>query len=624
MPRAKSSSSAATQVAGVLRTLPPGTQLLDTARPDDENTDSLLFTDPVRTIEAWSAAEVGPALAALDAAVQEGYYVAGALQYEAGYGLEPGLFDAPPAGHHPLLWMGVYAQPMRLTPSAVAEALRALYQEQAEVGPPAFGLTREAYRRRIADAKHKIKAGEVYQINFTDAVTANVRGAPAALYARLRAAQPVPYGALINTGYEHLLSLSPELFFRREGERLWTRPMKGTVRRGRTAAEDAAHHAWLADDAKSRAENLMIVDLLRNDLSMCCTPGSVRVPALFTTEQHPSVIQMTSTVEGHLRPEISYEELFRALFPCGSITGAPKLRAMQHIRRLERGPRGAYCGAIGYVAPGDRAVFSVAIRTLSVHEGEARMGTGSGIVWDSDADAEFDECLLKARFLEDAVDSEQEPPLTLIETMRWADGEVALLERHLQRMANSAAYWGLPFTPDAFRAAVAEAAPPAGSPPHRLRVVCEARPGATRTHLAATATPHTAPPLRTVGIASTRIDPENPYRYHKTNRRAVYDRALAEAQAAGWDEPLLLNTRGQVCEGARTNVFIRQGEVLLTPPDHCGLLPGVYRAHVLATHPMAREDVLYPADIAAADAIYVCNAVRGWQAVTLQSEPVPS
>jgi len=491
------------------------------------------------------------------------------------------------------------------------------------MAPPAFGLTRSAYRRRLADAKRKIRAGEVYQINFTDVVSASVQGTPAALYARLRAAQPVAYGALLNTGYEHLLSLSPELFFRRDGSRLWTRPMKGTIRRGRTATEDAAHHAWLANDAKSRAENLMIVDLLRNDLSMCCTPGSVRVPALFATEQHPSVIQMTSTVEGHLRSGISYEALFRALFPCGSITGAPKLRAMQHIRRLEREPRGAYCGAIGYLAPDDRAVFSVAIRTLSIREGQARMGTGSGIVWDSDADDEYDECLLKARFLEDAVDSAYEAPLTLIETMRWADGEVALLERHQRRMAESAAYWGMTCKEDAFQAAVAEAVPPADAPPHRLRVVCEGRAG-QHARFTVTATPHTAPPLRTVGIASNRIDPENPYRYHKTNRRAVYDRALEEARAAGWDEPLLLNTRGQVCEGARTNVFIRRGGALLTPPTHCGLLPGVYRAHVLAANPAAREAVLYPGDIAAADAVYVCNAVRGWQPVTLQDEPVPS
>lgn len=606
-----------------MRTLPPGTQLLDTARPDDENTHSLLFTAPVRTIEAWSAEEVAPALTALDTAVQEGYYVAGTMQYEAGYALEPDLFDAPSTGNRPLLWMGVYARPIRLSPSAVAEALRCLDQEQADMAPPAFGLTRSAYRRRLADAKRKIRAGEVYQINFTDVVSASVQGTPAALYARLRAAQPVAYGALLNTGYEHLLSLSPELFFRRDGSRLWTRPMKGTIRRGRTATEDAAHHAWLANDAKSRAENLMIVDLLRNDLSMCCTPGSVRVPALFATEQHPSVIQMTSTVEGHLRSGISYEALFRALFPCGSITGAPKLRAMQHIRRLEREPRGAYCGAIGYIAPDDRAVFSVAIRTLSIREGQARMGTGSGIVWDSDADDEYDECLLKARFLEDAVTGANEPPLTLIETMRWADGEVALLERHLRRMAESAAYWGLTCKEDAFQAAVAEAVPPADAPPHRLRVVCEGGAG-QHARFTVTATPHTAPPLRTVGIASNRIDPENPYRYHKTNRRAVYDRALEEARAAGWDEPLLLNTRGQVCEGARTNVFIRRGGALLTPPTHCGLLPGVYRAHVLAANPTAREAVLYPGDIAAADAVYVCNAVRGWQAVTLQDAPVPS
>jgi para-aminobenzoate synthetase/4-amino-4-deoxychorismate lyase len=239
----------------------------------------------------------------------------------------------------------------------------------------------------------------VYQINLTAPVRFRFEGEPLALYRRMRRRQPVPYGAFLNLGDgRRVLSASPELFFRRDGARVWTRPMKGTVRRGASPEEDQRLRRALAADEKNRAENVMIVDLLRNDLSVCCEPDSVRVPELFSVEPYETVSQMTSTVEGRLKPDTGYADLFRALFPCGSVTGAPKLRAMRRIRRLEKEPRGVYCGAVGFAGPRE-AAFNVAIRTVELAGAEGRMGIGSGVVWDSDPDTEYEECLLKAAFL---------------------------------------------------------------------------------------------------------------------------------------------------------------------------------------------------------------------------------
>jgi para-aminobenzoate synthetase/4-amino-4-deoxychorismate lyase len=390
----------------------PGTVLLDAARADpdrpaaEQQRRALLFERPERVLTARRRAEVPGVLAAVDEATAAGRFVAGFVGYEAGYAFEPAVFPerraaAEPEGPPLLLWLGVYDRPQGLAPAMVEEALA----EDASPEPPQvedarFAITRAAYRDKIAEVKSAIRAGDVYQINFTAPMRFRAEGDPPALYRRMRRRQPVPYGAFLNIGDgRRVLSCSPELFFRRDGRRIWTRPMKGTVRRGDTPPEDERLRRALAADDKSRAENLMIVDLLRNDLSVCCEAGSVRVPELFAVEPYDTVSQMTSTVEGQLRPDAGYADLFRALFPCGSVTGAPKLRAMRHIRRLEDGPRGVYCGAVGFAGP-EEAVFNVAIRTVELKGAQGRMGIGSGVVWDSDADDEYEECLLKAQFLD--------------------------------------------------------------------------------------------------------------------------------------------------------------------------------------------------------------------------------
>ena len=567
-------------------------------------------------LNAHTLDDVAPLLQRIDEAVQAGYHVAGFMSYEAGFAFE----DVGPVdlSDTPLAWFGVYDAPQQLAPDAITQ--REVGDAPPSVADVDFSLGRATYLDAIDAIKAHIRAGNVYQINYTGRVGFTLKaGTPWALYRALRQQQRVPYGAFLNLGGTQILSLSPELFFRREGRRVVTRPMKGTIHRGRTLAEDRQLRQWLTEDEKSRAENLMIVDLLRNDLSVCCTPGSVRVPALFATEPYDTVTQMTSTVEGQLRPDVAYADLFRALFPCGSVTGAPKIRAMEIIRQLEEGPRGVYCGAIGHIAPDDTAVFNVAIRTAVMRNGRGTMGVGSGIVWDSDGAAEFEECALKTQFLKQATVSEASADFKLIETMRWEEeGGIALWPYHVERLHDSAAYFGFPFDEAAMRRAVeqrvADLEPGAA---HKVRLTL-ARTGALHVTAEPLAEP-TPKPVRLI-IAEARVDSSDPFRYHKTTRRGVYERAYQEAQRAGADEALLRNERGELTEGARTNLFVEKDGLLLTPPLECGVLNGAYRRHLLATEDAVREEVLHPDGLASADAIYVCNAVRGKREAVLVDE----
>ncbi len=588
----------------------PGTVLLDTARPDDENRTSWCFSAPERVLSAASVEDVPALVQELERVTAAGAYVAGYMSYEAGYAfldLEPPSVDAGP-----LAWFGVYENPQRGAPTEVEHGLQVLTTE-CTVSDAVFDRDRARYTEDLRTIRNHIQAGDVYQINYTAPVRFRFDGDPRALYRRLRHRQHVPYGAYLNLGDSQVLSCSPELFFRREGERVWTRPMKGTIRRGRTLEEDRALREALRTDPKNRAENLMIVDLLRNDLSVCCRPGSVQVPSLYETESYDSVTQMTSTVEGRLRDDAGLADVLRALFPCGSITGAPKRRAMRIIRALEPGPRGVYCGAIGMAGPGDTAVFNVAIRTAVLGGAEGRMGVGSGVVWDSDPEAEYEECQLKGRFLTASPDTGQsrdDKPLKLIETLRAENGTVALLDRHLARLARSAEYVGYPFDEAHIRERI-QASLRAGpeSAPQKVRVTLD-RWGTVDVSVDPVGEPRPTP-WRVV-VSDLRADAEDPLFYHKTTHRGVYEEARAAARAVGCEEAILLNEQGHVTEGTYTNIFVEQGGRLWTPPVECGLLGGVYRAYVLETEERAGEKKLTAEDLRSADAIYCCNAVRGF------------
>ncbi|MEM6782655.1 MAG: chorismate-binding protein [Bacteroidota bacterium] len=393
----------------------------------------------------------------------------------------------------------------------------------------------------------------------------------------------------------------------------------------------------LAADPKSRAENLMIVDLLRNDLSVVAEPGSVVVPHLFTTEPYETLTQMTSTVQATLREGVDYADLFAALFPCGSVTGAPKLRAMQLIADLEATPRGVYCGAIGYVAPPTdaaeaRAVFNVPIRTLVLSEdatgiGVGHMGSGSGIVWDSDPEAEYDECQLKARFLrrawawparargpEQVRRIEAAGSFALLETMRAEQGRITHRALHRFRLVEAAAYFGVPLdlaeVNDLLDATLAKL----GVGPHRVRLTVT-RDGSPAITVSAVDAVHMA--LGTAAVYPHVISSVHPFCWWKTTHRTHYDEAVAWAHQQGVDEPILVNERGEVTEGARTTVWVERDGCLVTPSLVSGGLAGVHRQHLLTTVPGATEAVLTPDDLATADRVLLGNAVRGLQAVSI-------
>jgi len=487
-------------------------------------------------------------------------------------------------------------------------------------------VTRPQYADAIARIHDYIEAGDTYQVNFTQRLRFRAFGDPVAFYAALRAAQPVPFGVLAHLpGDGWVLSLSPELFVEHAGGgRLVARPMKGTAPLTGDASQDARAAKMLAADAKNRAENVMIVDLLRNDLGRLAVPGSVAVPERFVVEPFGRVLQMTSTVTATARPGTSFGALMTALFPCGSITGAPKRRTMQIIAELETSPRGLYTGAIGWVdAPSDESLngsglgafgMSVAIRTLvlappgddGLRAGE--MGVGGGIVHDSVADDEYAECGWKARFL-----TGHDPGFTLFETMHARDGAVLHRERHLQRLAHASAAFGFVLDLPAARAALQAEAGRLGDGDWRLRMSVDKR--GTLAFASGVLVPLGS---ATVGlqVAEARLPVADPLRRHKISARAAFDDGWQAAERAGGFDSLFFNTRDELLEGGRSSVFVKIDGQWLTPPLSADILPGVMRAVVLEEGDALIDGPVGEATVTRemvqrAEAIVIANALRG-------------
>jgi para-aminobenzoate synthetase/4-amino-4-deoxychorismate lyase len=569
----------------------------------------LLFTSPEEVIAVADPDEVEVGLARVSEGLARGLHAAGYFSYELGYALEPKLQELmPEARRTPLFWVGLFKAPRPLSDDATSIWLEENGgAARAKIANLRLSWTREQYGEAFSAVKEFIAAGDVYQINLTQKFFFDFDGDPVALYAALRRKQRVAYGGLIATPDLHVLSLSPELFFRREGQHMSTRPMKGTAPRGRTPREDARLKTWLAMDEKQRAENLMIVDLLRNDLARVSRIGSVEVTDLFTVETYRSVHQMTSGVTSELRSDMGLQDMLRALFPCGSVTGAPKVRAMEIIREVEGSPRGVYTGAIGHVAPSGDCQFNVAIRTVVLAADGGEMGIGGGIVADSKEDSEYEECLLKAHFL-----TKVDTPFELIETLRYErERGYHLLERHLDRLQASAHHFGYPMSRKAVLDALnAEAARIAG--PVALVRLLLAEDGNVTVTSRAIELPTKDTVWRFV-ISDRPVDEKDPFFYHKTTRRQFYDQEMErQKELTGCDEVVFLNTRGELTEGTRTTLFVEQDGRLFTPALACGLLPGTLREELLdLPRAAASEAVLTPADLVGAERIYLGNSVRG-------------
>ncbi len=579
--------------------------LIDDAEPG-EPTRLLRFTGFVDAIAAHEAEEVAPAFAALEAALSQGLHAAGYFSYELGYLLEPRLTPLLwPERRVPLLWFGLFRACERLGGSKAMAALGAEDGGRAYAGPLVHEFDPALYRPRYRKIKNYIAAGDVYQVNLTFRSRFAFLGNPRALYRDLRQAACAAHSAYVDDGERTILSLSPELFFTLKDRWITTRPMKGTAARGANEEEDAKARIHLQASDKSRAENLMIVDLLRNDLGRVAEMGSVKVDDLFAVETYPTLHQMVSSVRARLKPGTRPEALIRAIFPCGSVTGAPKIRAMEIIRECETSPRGVYCGAIGYFAPDGRAAFNVAIRTLTITDGWGELGIGGGLVQDSEEAAEYAECLLKARYYE-----VQRKPIGLIETLRHEPSSgFVRIDLHLDRMMRSARALGLAFDRTSARQAL-DGAVAGETRTLRVRLTLD-----EVGKFAATAELLAGENGRvwTYVVSPVRLSSADALARHKTNWRAIYDEEQARAaRETGADEVIFLNERDEVVEASRTNVFARIGGRLVTPPLSAGALGGCLR-RALLDDPQSGcvEGGLTLDDLKEADAVYLGNSLRG-------------
>lgn len=580
--------------------------LLDDARVYDARAGAAparLYRDPQAIVTTHARGEVAACLAAVRRARADGLHAAGYIAYDAGPPGEPPPMLAPlpmrlPDGEAdaPLLWFGLFARYEEVAARDVASLLPD--PAGAWASAPRPGIARAAYLAAFARIAAYIAAGDIYQANLTFQAHARVAGDPLALYARLRGQAAAGYGGIVHDGARTVLSFSPELFFRLDGDRLTARPMKGTARRLADPRADAAAARALADDPKQRAENLMIVDLLRNDLSRVAVPGSVAVPALFTVESYPTVHQMTSTVTATLAPHADAGAVIEAAFPCGSITGAPKLRAIAIAAEVEPGARGLYTGSIGRIDADGDAAFNVAIRTLTLDgAGGARLGLGSGLVADSDGPAEWRECLDKGAFVVAAC-----ARFDLIETMRFEpERGMPDLDRHLARLGASAAALGFAHDRHAVRNEL-QAATFRLRAPARIRLMASAS-GKVAIEVRAPPAPPAGPV--TAAIVPLPVAPADFRLRHKTSDRAFYDDAR---RAAGTWEVVFAAPDGGLTEGSFTSLFVERDGLLLTPPLARGLLPGVLRARLIEAR-RATE-----ADLTAADlrgGFWLGNALRG-------------
>ncbi|MGN6147757.1 MAG: aminodeoxychorismate synthase component I [Rhizomicrobium sp.] len=574
--------------------------LLDDARPGQDRLQR--FSAPLSIIQADAPEEIEAALRALETARRNGRYLAGYFTYELGYALEQRLRPLlHPKRDLPLLWFGIFEGREIFEGRSALDALKTWTTGRAYAGPLSHAWNAEAYTERFARTQSLIGAGDIYQANLSFRSRFPMVGDPMALYLRLRERSKGAQGAFVADGSRHILSLSPELFFSiSAGGEIVAKPMKGTRPRGADPESDMTLRNDLQGSAKDRAENLMIVDLLRNDLGRVAQMGSVSVENIFAIESYPTVHQMISTVRARLKPQTSISDLLHALFPCGSVTGTPKVRAMEVIRELEPDPRGVYCGAIGHFAPDGSAAFNVAIRTLTISNDHGELGIGGAVVHDSRAGSEYEECLLKALYYEAT-----RKPLELIETLRFSPHQGFVRQDvHLRRMERSATAFSIPFDRRlALRAMAAAVSSTAGE--QRVRLAFSE----AGSFVCTTASLPPAPiatwryAISPVTMASGDI-----LLRHKTNWREAYEEELS--RLPNCDEVLFVNERGHVTEGSKTNVFVRREGRLVTPPLEDGLLDGCLR-RTLIDDGACVEGVLLPRDLETGDDVFLGNSLRG-------------
>jgi len=576
---------------------------------DDQSGHWLQFDSPVRILSTHRLDEVAACLQQIEQAVEkEGLTAAGWISYEAAPAFDSALTPHPP-DNFPLLWFGLYEKPRQVT-----------LPELQETGSPPHdtwipSLSEQDYTEAFQRIKSYIREGDTYQVNFTHRLGCGTFKRDAwQTFLHLNAAQQAPYGAMIAAGPWQICSASPELFFRLDGTTLESRPMKGTAPRGLTQSDDRLQAETLHSSEKNRAENLMIVDMVRNDMGRIARPHTVQTPTLCELEKYPTLWQLTSRVTAET--DASIPELFEALFPPASITGAPKARTMEIISELETTPRHLYTGTIGFWAPGRHAQFNVAIRTLilDTRTRQAEYGVGGGIVWDSDCEQEQTECRTKARIL-----MEFRPSFSLLETMRWTqENGIHLLKRHLKRLRESADYFDFVLNEVQLCQQLEVFTDTLSPDAHRIRLLL-AEDGETTLQATPLPSPAPKPPWR-VALARHPVDNKNPFLYHKTTNRLLYEKAKTDAP--GFDDIILFNEQNEATETTIANLAVEMDGHLCTPPVECGLLPGTERAELL-DNGILREQIIPIDQLLESPRVFLLNSVRGMIPIMPMRLPSP-
>jgi len=588
--------------------------LLDTACPDKNNTKSYVFINPKKILTAKKISEVNPLLEQIDYFSKK-YWVAGYLSYEAAFALENSFshFGLHTQISDPALgWFGVFSTPYIFDhvtgqwnrPFPLSKNKRGILN----INPPLLtikhAITEKKYKSIISAIKRFIAIGHTYQINFTYDVILQTPQKAFDLYCALRKSQPAPYCSFSVTSDCCIASFSPELFFQKNKNSICVQPMKGTARRGKYPEEDRKISDSLKHDKKNQSENLMIVDLMRNDIGKICITGSVKAPSLFNVQTLPTLHQMTSTITGKLRKSINCSDIFKSIFPCGSVTGAPKIRSMEIIHNLEKGTRNVYCGALGFCDPVGNAVFSVPIRTLqSQRKNQWKYRVGSGIIWDSKASDEWRECAVKCDFLKKTI-----PEFEIFESLLWNNGFL-YKKAHIDRLKQSMQYFLYAFDNKKVLLALKHIEKALkGKRPHKVRIFSDCKGNVRWDYSALIDAVIQYPPP--VVMSAHSIDKNNIFLYHKTTYRPWYSSDAEIIKKNSYFDILHVNSRGELTEGSRSNIFILKDSRLFTPSLECGLLPGTLRKKLLSSNKCI-EKILKPSDLKKAEAIYCGNSVRG-------------
>lgn len=587
-------------------------------KTDRENYRTFIFINSCGIISTYRHDDIKRCFLRVEDALSHGFYLAGYLSYEAASGFE----DALPKKHRPnlpLLWLGVYKEPLIYehkkniwTHHAGIEFIKNNQTECSKTGRPYIKnikatKTKKSYLSDIDKIKDYIRKGETYQVNYTFKYKFSFSGCPYRMFFDLNRKQSTPYAAFISFDNKKILSLSPELFFRKKANTLKVKPMKGTIGRGKNILDDLEKQKQLENSLKDKAENVMIVDMLRNDLGRISKTGAVRTIRLFETERYQTLYQMTSTIKAKLKNKTSWYDIFKSVFPSGSVTGAPKIRTMQIIERIEKYPRNIYTGSIGYISPKKEAAFNVAIRTVVLDESkkQGELGIGSGITISSDSRCELEECKLKSNFF-----IQKHTDFQLIEALLWRNGKFFLLDMHLGRLKDSADYFDYKYSREHILQSLTRCSNRFDKyKSYKVRLLLN-KYGEVK--VTSELLKNQTDDFKKITFSKKVVNSSNIFLYHKTTNRKFYDDEYLKYKKKGFVDVIFLNEKKEVTEGAISNIIVKNGKYHYTSPISSGLLNGVYRQHLLDTQILSlKEKVLDKQDITTAEKLYICNSVRG-------------